>query len=50
VVFPAIKEKKFKVLIQDIFPMSKVAEAHKMMDSNKNIGKILLENDLDLIN
>ncbi len=37
---------KLKPVIDKVFPMSQVAEAHKHMESNANIGKIVLRNDL----
>lgn len=36
------KNGKLKPIIDKVFKMSEVGEAHKHMESNENIGKILL--------
>ncbi|ORY26150.1 hypothetical protein BCR39DRAFT_541994 [Naematelia encephala] len=40
---PLIKEGKMKVEVHEVFPWTKVAEAHKEMEANKNSGKIVFE-------
>ena len=37
---------RMKVVIDKVFNMSEVAKAHEFMESNQNIGKILLKNDM----
>ncbi|CAO2842701.1 unnamed protein product [Amaranthus hypochondriacus] len=41
-VWPAIIEAKVKPIVHKYFPLSQAAEAHKLMESSKHIGKILL--------
>ncbi|KAF5190255.1 alcohol dehydrogenase [Thalictrum thalictroides] len=41
-VWPAIAEGKVKPVVYKSFPLSEAAEAHQLMESSKNIGKILL--------
>jgi NADPH:quinone reductase-like Zn-dependent oxidoreductase len=41
-VWPLIDTGKIKPLIYRIFPLSEVAEAHKLMESSAHIGKIML--------
>jgi len=43
VVFPALKENKFEILISKTFPLEQIAEAHAFMEANANIGKIILD-------
>ncbi|GFZ46841.1 hypothetical protein JCM24511_04061 [Saitozyma sp. JCM 24511] len=38
-----IREGKMKVEVHEVFPWTKVAEAHKEMEANKNSGKIVFE-------
>ena len=39
-------KEEFKVVVDRVYGMSEVQEAHKYMESNENIGKILLKYDL----
>lgn len=41
-VWPAIAEGKVKPVVYKSFPMSEAAEAHRLIESSKHIGKILL--------
>ncbi|OIW13668.1 hypothetical protein TanjilG_08010 [Lupinus angustifolius] len=41
-VWPAIAEGKVKPVVYKSFPLSKAAEAHRLMESSQHIGKILL--------
>jgi len=41
-VWPAIVAGKVKPVIYKSFPLSEAAEAHRLMESSKHIGKILL--------
>ena len=41
-VWPAIEEGKVKPVVYKTFPLSEAAEAHRLMESSKHIGKILL--------
>lgn len=41
-VWPGIMEGKVKPVVYKYFPLSKAAEAHRLMESSKHIGKILL--------
>lgn len=43
-VWPLIESKKLKPVIYQTFPMNQANEAHKLMESNQHIGKILLVN------
>ncbi|WWD21832.1 hypothetical protein CI109_106320 [Kwoniella shandongensis] len=42
-VLPGILSKEMKVVIHEVYPWSKVIEAHKDMEANKNSGKLVLE-------
>lgn len=39
----AFEEGRIKPIIDKIFPLEEAAEAHRYMEANKNIGKIILE-------
>jgi len=41
-IMPKIKERKIKPVIDSVFKFEEVAKAHKYMEENKNIGKIIL--------
>lgn len=41
-IWPLLKEGKIKPVIYKTFPLEKAAEAHKLMESSKHIGKIVL--------
>ncbi len=41
-VWPLIAEGKLKPVIQCTFPLDKASDAHKLMETNQHIGKILL--------
>jgi putative PIG3 family NAD(P)H quinone oxidoreductase len=41
-IWPLIESKKIKPLISARFPLEDVAESHRLMESNKHIGKIIL--------
>ncbi len=41
-VWPLFEEKKIKPIIDSVYSIDKVAEAHDRMESNKHIGKIVL--------
>jgi len=41
-VWPLIASGKFKPVIDRVFPLTKAAEAHKLMESGAHMGKILL--------
>jgi tumor protein p53-inducible protein 3 len=43
---PDFQNGKLKPIIDKVFNLSEAAEAHKYMESNANIGKIILKNDL----
>lgn len=38
-------EGKIKVMVHEVFPWTKVVEAHKEMEANKNSGKVSGEDD-----
>jgi NADPH:quinone reductase-like Zn-dependent oxidoreductase len=42
IVWPAIEAGRVKPVIYKYFPLSDVAEAHRVMESSGHIGKILL--------
>jgi NADPH:quinone reductase-like Zn-dependent oxidoreductase len=42
VVWPAIVAGKVKPVVYKSFPFSEAADAHRLMESNNHIGKILL--------
>ncbi|WP_233879371.1 NAD(P)H-quinone oxidoreductase [Virgibacillus halodenitrificans] len=44
-VLPLIQENKIKPIIDKVFKLEDVQEAHKHMEENKNIGKIILRID-----
>lgn len=41
-VWPAVVANKVKPIVHKYFPLSEAAEAHRLMESSKHIGKILL--------
>jgi len=41
-VWPIIKQARYKPVIDSIFPLEEVAEAHSRIDSGEHIGKIIL--------
>lgn len=41
-VWPLIEKQHFKPIIDHTFSLTQASEAHALMESNKNIGKILL--------
>lgn len=41
-VWPLFESKKIKPIIDSVFPLTAVTEAHKKMESNEHIGKIIL--------
>ena len=40
------KEGKLKPVVDKVFGLSEVAEAHRYLESNKNVGKVVLRYDL----
>jgi len=40
---PKFEEEEFLPIIDNVFPIQKVGEAHKHVEANKNVGKVLLE-------
>jgi NADPH2:quinone reductase len=42
-VWPLIEEGKIKPVIHKVFPLMDAAEAHRLMESSKHIGKIVLK-------
>ncbi len=42
---PLFKQGRLKPVIDKVFPMEEVQEAHRRMESNQNIGKIILKMD-----
>lgn len=44
-VWPKISEGEIKTIVKQIFPLSKAAEAHTLMESATHLGKIMLEID-----
>ena len=40
---PLFKQKKVKAIIDSVFPLSDIQSAHKQMEANKNIGKIIID-------
>jgi NADPH:quinone reductase-like Zn-dependent oxidoreductase len=45
-VIPLFETGKVKPVIDKVMKLSEVAEAHKYVESNANIGKVVLINDL----
>lgn len=43
IVLPLFNQKKVKPIVDSIFKLEEVQEAHKYMESNANIGKIILQ-------
>lgn len=43
---PKFASGELKPIIDRAYPLSKVAEAHAYIESNQNIGKVVLTNDL----
>jgi NADPH2:quinone reductase len=41
-VWPIIKQARYKPVIDSIFPLEEVAEAHRRIESSEHIGKIIL--------
>lgn len=42
-IWPLLEEGRVKPVIYKVFPFDEVAEAHRLMESNQHIGKIILE-------
>lgn len=42
-VWPLLDQHKIEPMIDSVFPLNAVVEAHKRMESNKHIGKIILD-------
>ncbi|SDL88242.1 NAD(P)H-quinone oxidoreductase [Sediminibacillus halophilus] len=42
---PLFEQNKLKPIIDKVFPMEEVQDAHRRMESNQNIGKIILKMD-----
>lgn len=42
-VWPLIERGEVKPVIHEVFPLEKVADAHRLMESSRHIGKIMLE-------
>jgi NADPH:quinone reductase-like Zn-dependent oxidoreductase len=42
-VWPLLNAGKIKVLVDGIFPLDQVAQAHERMESSQHIGKIILK-------
>ncbi len=45
-ILPKFENRSLKPVVDKIYAMSQVVEAHKYMESNQNVGKIVLRNDL----
>ncbi len=43
VVLPLFSDNKVKAVIDSVFPFEEIQEAHRHMEANKNIGKIILQ-------
>jgi NADPH:quinone reductase-like Zn-dependent oxidoreductase len=41
-VWPLLESGQVKIVIDKIFPVSEVAEAHRLMERSEHIGKIVL--------
>ncbi|KAJ8315515.1 hypothetical protein KUTeg_007665 [Tegillarca granosa] len=41
-ILPLFTSGKVKPIVDKTFPLEKISDAHKYMESNQNIGKILL--------
>lgn len=42
-VWPLLERGEVRPVIHEVFPLEKVAEAHRLMESSRHIGKIMLE-------
>ena len=42
-IVPAFGEGKLKSVVDSVFPMDQIQLAHKRMESNESIGKILVQ-------
>ena len=40
---PAFADRRIVPIVEATFPMSKAAEAHRLMDNDKHFGKIVLQ-------
>ena len=43
VALPHFQSGKLRPIIDRVFPLDKLSEAHQFMEDNKNVGKILLK-------
>ena len=41
-VWPLLESGEIKIVIDKVFPVSEVAEAHRLMERNEHLGKIVL--------
>ena len=44
-VLPLLASGKVKPIIEQVFPLEKIGEAHKVMGENKNFGKLIVRVD-----
>ena len=42
---PLLAQGRLKPVVDSVFPMNKVQDAHRAMEANQNFGKIILEID-----
>lgn len=45
-IMPAFVSGELKPVVDRVFKMSEMAQAHEYMEKNENIGKIVIQNDL----
>ncbi len=44
-VFPLFEDGRIRPLVNTVMPLDRAADAHRLMESNKHIGKIVLSAD-----
>ena len=40
---PLFEQKRVKAIVDSVFPLTDIQSAHKQMEANKNIGKIIID-------
>jgi NADPH:quinone reductase-like Zn-dependent oxidoreductase len=42
-VWPLLADRRVRVIVDRVFPLARIAEAHRYLESGANIGKVILK-------
>jgi NADPH:quinone reductase-like Zn-dependent oxidoreductase len=42
-VWPLLADRRVRVIVDRVFPLARIAEAHRYLESGVNIGKVILK-------